>query len=783
MAIAHVAKGTTQKLDAGNGTQAIPLPAGHASGHLLLLFSCTDDNTGATSTPSGWTKLAEEFPGLSGGLLTYTRTEIYYRIDNGSLGSSVNVAYSTSRWPTGNGSVLAWTEAYSGVDTTGPIDGWNSTATTSTTAAQAHPQFAAVSANCWLLTLRTSNSDVVRTFTDSVGTDVERVDDNFDQIHAALYDSNAALSAGTFTQRTTTASGSCSGGSDVFSILIKPPATATVVTASADIATASGTAFDAGVSVVQGTWGLCTTDAPDYQFSVDWDGSAVFDPAEEVTSDIISDVTVSYGRDQDRQLSPAAVGSASFELCNADRVYSPENTAGPLSGDLNPARPAQFQVVWNGTTYPLFRGRIDDFDLKASFSDRRVSFSFLDGLDMLQSIDLSTGVYEGMRTGAVINTILDLVGWTAGRDIDAGATVVPFWWEEGTNALDAVQKLVRSEGPPAVAYVAPDGTFVFKDRHHRLLDARSTDVQASFGAAAIGCAAPAVTGLSFTRDFTYSHGMRDIYNTVSFDVSERVPDTELTDVWTSEGTLSLAIGQSQTIEISGSDPFTEAVTPVSGTDYTTVGAGTVNVSISRTSGQSVRITLLAVGGSVLVQDLKLRARAITVRRTIKVSQTDSGSVTLHGSRAYPNDAPWAGAADALAIASMVLLHYATRRPTVKIRIAAQNPAHLQQILLRTISDRIHIRHDEIGLDADFFVERVEHTLTRFNRSGKPPVHYVTLGCEKELGTITTNPFTFDVPGAGFDDGVFDPVKSDDPSTVFIFDHSINGRFDYGQFGT
>lgn len=781
MAIAHVAKGTTQKIDAGLGTFAIPLPAGHASGHLLFLFSSGDDNANIVTGPPGWTKLVEAFPGLSGGFLFYARTEVWYRIDDGSLGSSVNVTYSTATWPSGNGSTMVWTEAYSGCDTTGPIDGWNYSTTTNTAAAQAHPQFSTVAANCWLLTYRASYANTARTFTDSVGTDVERADDNFNGVHAALYDSNAALGAGLFTQRTTTASGITDGGSVLMSIAIKPSAVAGSITASAGVAEASGTAHNATVNEIQGTWGLCSTDAPVYSFKIDWDGDGTF--TGNATVDTLPDITVTYGRDQERQLNPAAVGNAAFNVINADRQYSPEYAASPLFGDLDPARQAKFEVVWHGTTYPLFRGRIDNYDVQADRSNRTVSFTFLDGLADLQGRQLSTGVYSAMRTGDLINTILDLVGWTAGRSIDPGASVIPYWWEEGTNAFDAINKLVRSEGPPAIAYVGPDGTFIFKDRHHRLLDQTSLDVQGIFSAGALfDCTATVPTDFDFTPPFIYSNGWRDITNVVNFDVSERSPDAFLSDVWTSEGSIPLAIGESATINATGSDPFTDAVVPVLNTDYTLTGGGTASITISRTSGQGVAIQILAIGGSIVVSGLKLRARLIPVRRTTKVSQSDPGSITNHGEKSFPEDAPWANVEDARAIANMILLHYANRRPTIQLRVVSQDPAHLQQILSRSISDRIHVRNDELGLNADFFIEKITHTVQRINSSSQPPMHSVVFGCEKGVDA-STNPFTFDLPGAGFDDGVFDPISSDNPTTVFIFDNANNGRFDFGMFGT
>lgn len=949
MAIGFRSVGARLKADVtvSGSPQSVSLPAGHVSGDLLIMFVTTDANTNTTVTPSGWTQLFYITNGTS--IATpYTprlRTKCFYRIDNGSLGSSVSLSFDTSAWPTGDPSVLAFVIAYTGCDTSGPIERYDFFSTTSTAVAQAHPQLTTTVANDWLLTFRACSTDTpVATYTNSVGTDVERVDDSdsIQELSCALYDSNAALTAGLQTQRTTTASRAATYGGLAVSIAIKPAAVAGSAFASPTAAEGTASALDATVQTVNGGWALCT-DLPDYRFGIDWssDGDLVlqgddlnlnpffltgitdwtassatqewdtttftfntlkmtstagasprseanqrpvvagqqyravgwlyaplalgttaevninwfdaghgylstdadtlvltpgtwtyfdhtetapasaafgnvlmamggtpgaglvlhgyglmfidpaavgnvisFGPGDDVTDDIISDMTITYGRDQDRQLSPGSVGNAAYALNNSSRRYSPENSSSPLFGELDPARETRAQVTWGGNTYPLFTGRVDDFNIKADRGDRTVDFTFLDGMSLLQGVKLSTAVYASLRTGDVINTILDLAGWTGPRDVDEGATVVKFWWAEGTDALSAVQEIVKSEGPPSVAYVAPDGTFVFRDRHHRLLRGESILSQATYTAAAIGdcTVSPPVTGYNFTKPFTYAHGWRDIINSVSFDVSERAVDATLSQVWSSSDSYTLGIGESVEINVSGSDPFTEAVMPVVGTDFTKTGAGVVAVTLDRTSGASAKITLLAVGGSVVVSNLQLRAKAITVRRTVKVTKMDTGSISAHGERAYPDAAPWANANDAAAIANMILLHYAQRRPTVQLRIVTEDPAHFLQVLRRTISDRIHIVNGEMGLDDDFFVERVTHTITRRNMIGRAPVHVVVLGCEKQLEN-DANPFRFDVRGAGFDEGVFDPIQADDASTVFIFDHPNQGKFDTGLFGT
>lgn len=951
MAIAFRSIGTRSKVDtsATPGAVAVALPAGHVSGDFLIMFVTTDDNTNTTADPSGWTRLFYITNGTS--LKTpYTprlRTKCYYRIDNGSLGASVSLTFdTTSAWPAGKPEVLAFVIAYTGVDATGPVEKWDFTSTTSTPAAMAHPQLTTSVANDWLITFRACSTDSPgATYTNSVGTDAERQDDidTIPELSCATYDSNAALTAGLQTQRTTTASRLATYGGLAASIALKPASAANAAIAIAGTAAATALAYRATVTTVNGPWALCSS-VPDYRFGIDWNQSGelvlpgtqlnlnpyvrtdlsdwtatsasmlrdtttfsyetlkmtstagssprvesnqrpvvagqtyratgwiyapsllpttselninwfdaahaylstgsntatitpgqwvYFDrtftapasaafadvlmsmggtpgaglvqfgyglllvdpstsltqttlslgPGDDVTDDIVSQTTVTYGRDQERQLSPGSIGNAAFSVNNSSRRYSPENTVSPLYGNLDPARPAVFRVSWSGINYPLFVGRVDDFNIKVDRGDRTVDFTFLDGLALLQGVKLSTGVYRSLRTGDVVNTILDLAGWTGGRDVDKGATIINFWWAEGIDALTAIQDLVKSEGPPAIAYVGPDGTFIFRDRHHRLQRAQSSSVQATFTASAVDCtASPPPSGFNFTKPFTYVHGWRDIVNSVVFDVSERAVDALPTPVWTSENTYSLGIGESLEISVSGSDPFINAITPVSGTDYTTSGAGVPVFTLDRTSGASVKITAIAVGGGVVLTGLQLRAQAIPVVRSVKITKEDTGSISAHGEKTYPDQAPWANANDATAIANMILLHYANRRPTVQMRIVTEDPSHFVQVLSRTISDRIHIKNDEMGLDDDFFIERVTHTISRRNMTGRAPVHAVVLGCEKQLDT-SANPFRFDVRGSGFDQGVFDPIQSDDSTTVFTFDHPSQGQFDLGIFGT
>lgn len=951
MAIAFRSVSSRIKIDVSvsSNIQSINLPPGHVSGDLLLMFILTDGNSN-TAYPPGWSALSYSTNGTSVGspYTPYMQLKILYRIDNGSLGSSVNLTFTSAPWPAGDPYVLAFTAAYSGCDPTNPIEQYSFYANTTSVTAYTHPQLTTPNANEWLLTFRCMSSDSpAATFTDSVGTDVERVDDScFNELACALYDSNAALAAGLQTARTTTASRGSTYGNLVYSLALNPMATPATYAVPPE-APGAVTAYAPVVQAVDGGWELCDVSGlPSYRFSIDWSGSgvattgqvlnanpyvkndlsdwspsnsilartlgvisnrtpvlqvtsatgsqpradctpravvpgqsyrvygwlmapstlpstaslsinwydssgaylstsgnakalvpgqwALYDatftapvsagsastpmsvdgtpgsgyvlygyglmlidpsvnatipapaPGEDVTGDIVSDISVTYGRDQQRQLNPAAVGSASFTLTNDSRKYSPENAASPLTGELQPARVMTGSVTFNGQVYPLCQGKIDDFNIKVDFGDRTVDFTFLDGLNDLSGTKISTGVYASLRTGDLINVVLDAAGWTGGRDIDRGATVVKYWWVDNTDALSAINDLVKSEGPPAVAYVAPGNTFVFRDRHHRLQRQASLTPRATFHAGTLGDCEPSTVppgALSIAKPFTYAHGWRDIINTVTFDVAQRSANGTVQPVWQSTSQYFLASGQSVDINVSVTDPFLNAITPVPGVDLTTSGPGLVYASLNRNSGASATLTLRATGGPANILFVQIRAQSLTAATTTRVSRSDPQSVAQYGERSYPETAPWAGVEDAAAIANLVLLHYAQRLPTVQLRLASSDPAHFVQVLQRTISDRIHIVNAEMGLDADFFVERVTHSVQRIGQQGRPPVHSVVLGCEKDLSSASDNPFTFDKRGAGFDGGTFDTFVTDNAASVFTFDDPVQGQFDAGQFGT
>lgn len=180
-------------------------------------------------------------------------------------------------------------------------------------------------------------------------------------------------------------------------------------------------------------------------------------------------------------------GHATIKLNNKDRRFDPTNLYGPYvqSGvsRVTPMRPCRITAEWNSTTYPLFRGFVDEWDIgwvSNVYSD--VTVPITDGFKVLANkrrapVIPSVGAEED--TGARITRILDSTGWPVGdRSIAVGNSLLRETDLSG-NALAELQTAAESE--VGELYIDASGKVVFRNRHAVLLDTRSTQVQFDLG--------------------------------------------------------------------------------------------------------------------------------------------------------------------------------------------------------------------------------------------------------------------------------------------------------------
>jgi hypothetical protein len=257
----------------------------------------------------------------------------------------------------------------------------------------------------------------------------------------------------------------------------------------------------------------------------------------------------------------------------------------------------------------------------------------------------------------------------------------------------------------------------------------------------------------FSRTMTYDPGWRDVVNNIQWDVDERGPDEDISEIWTSDQTYSIVASGSLSIEFSTSDPFMSAVI----SEFTLL-SGTASYSLSATQGLSASVDIFAGGGGATIGSIVVTGRKVSVQRTLQAIAHDSTSISDYGSKAGPSSPGAACFEDALAVATQLVQTRKDPLPIVSITLAAVSDVRLAAALVSKLSDRIKIIDvANTGLNRDFWIEQIEHVL------GQAPQltgMRTTLGCEA-------------VPTFGLGS----------PSTAFRFDHPTNGKFGTGTFAT
>lgn len=506
-----------------------------------------------------------------------------------------------------------------------------------------------------------------------------------------------------------------------------------------------------------------------WTLSIDWSGHGTFvDPLEDATGRLDDqDLSVTIGRESEKTQGHCPSGSMSFALQNSDRALMPEYSGSPIYGRVGPSKRVVFSGTAGTSTVPLLVGELDAYQIDYGAVDYSFSATVLDGWGKPGAEKLSTPLYTGIRTGDAIGLILDAIGWTGGRSIDPGATCMPFWWAEDVDAASAVNAMVDAEGLPAIAYVQ-GSTFYFRDRHHRILNARSVTSQTTFSQIYPSGGFGADLKIK-TDSFSYDDGQNFIVNTVSFSVPVRQPTNPIV-VWSTDSPISMASGDVQVITASAGDPFVNATVEI------TTRSGTATATLDRDSGASASITLTATS-DVVVDSVQVTANSIPVVRTVKVDESDPGSILNYGEQTWRNDSPqFINPYDATAIATRLVAVYGTRRPSLTFTVAGYSTAVLATLLGLLVSDRVTVRNDVGGINTDFIIERMTYRVKNLD------LLEIELGCQATDPVQPSTLLQFDVAAHGFDQGAFGVDGIDNAGTMFRFDTAGQG-FNQGVFST
>lgn len=203
----------------------------------------------------------------------------------------------------------------------------------------------------------------------------------------------------------------------------------------------------------------------------------------DVSAYVRGDIPIHIRRGRQYELNRIEAGTVTLGLDNRDRRFDPSNTSSPYYPNVIPMRKINIQATWSSTTYDLYTGYIENWppDWPAGY-DSTVQISCVDGFRYFGSVETTLTVgsaFSGQQIKGT-GTILDNLSWpTADQNVNGGDSLLQGWTITNGNVLQQLQLIVDSEN--GYLFMATDGKIFYRERHHRLTSADSTNVRGTFG--------------------------------------------------------------------------------------------------------------------------------------------------------------------------------------------------------------------------------------------------------------------------------------------------------------
>jgi len=522
-------------------------------------------------------------------------------------------------------------------------------------------------------------------------------------------------------------------------------------------------------------------------------------PLDDISADVLMNRTVPsivYGRDSARDLSEIRTGAVGLELHNKSQKYTPDNPGSPLADLLRPNRQVLMTAEHDSRLYTLYIGYSDDYVLDAGLNAQSVYMSCSDLLARLNTIEIHTRLFPSIRTGGAVFQILSTAGISTFdsalvNQIDSGATVLRWWSASGVTALQALNDIVKAEGPPSLYTVGINGKLIFRDRLHRQRAAYPTVATTRL----VGNDAPGAFAL---RDGSaVDYGWSSVGNSVQVRYARKEVSGKYSTVWsqsgdtswgdenvlsgnrtTFTGTVSTGYFDAQS-PVQGRLTFTENVGPeetnvVSGVepddaDYVLVN-GNVSVYSRTLSGTRMEVSFrdltTGAGSTSTIRDMSIRAKAVVSEEAV-ITKDDAISAAEYGSvKTLDLNLGPVTQADAEAIATLVLRKRSLRRPTISAVLQNSDSGYTAMQLRQDLSGLVRVSVPQWHIDADFSIEGIQHVLGEEGKNHRTVLHL------EQVSPVTLGaPFTFDVEGQGFGDGVFS-TGTMNATNVFILGSSM-----------
>lgn len=476
-----------------------------------------------------------------------------------------------------------------------------------------------------------------------------------------------------------------------------------------------------------------------FTFVIDWDSDDDWDESYEDVSLYVKSANWRLGMSKPNALI-ASETRLTLMLNNTDKRFSPENTSSPYYGEMLPQRKVRVQSTFLGTTRTMYVGWVDTIEPEGG-DGRTVAIRCTGAKQFFQDQTIRLPLLQDLRSDEVIEQILiklqtppALSGqhWVLGLagaselgettyladlspsySLDTGNTTFPYiadnWeanfhgnqyvgetWEAGFKGFDAIKDVVTAER----------GRFFF-DRTGKAIFWNRARLQTNI-----------TLDATFDNEHTnadYHYG-EDIINDVTVKVYPRAIDGSDTVLWELEEEIELRKASKTTrdktiranfndadsgVEVAALNAYIDTITFTGDVDYDAEFDST-SAKITLTNLDNVKNTVSAI---------VIKGKKVRTYDTIEAQIIDGASRTAYGWREYVIDSKLQ--AD-LNLAESIADYEIYRRKTPygafhSIEVQGVDNSRKQQIVTRTIGDRIRVIDDQLDHDGEYFIIGEGHT--------------------------------------------------------------------------
>jgi hypothetical protein len=430
----------------------------------------------------------------------------------------------------------------------------------------------------------------------------------------------------------------------------------------------------------------------DYAVHIDWDGDGDFsETSEDVTTSVKS---VRWRRGKDREWGTAQSGSCEVLLADTNGTYNPITNP-----DVRPKR--KMQVSVGGA--PLFTGWIEEINPHPGQNDLECYVSAIDGMDYLSRAQIQIGTEDASNDEDAVTLMLDTISWPdADRLIDSSsAHDMPVLSFDGSvkSGLDKVAKAYFG-----FWWIDGMGRIRYETRQHRPLHtSRGT----------------------FTDPVaTYSINARNVFNRAQVRWYTKVisassattvdvdwpcnavllaPDTEVF-VNVSSGSYAMA-GSPTGITVVAHNPDESVYTgPIGPT-----GLEYVVWSISK---PIITLRFYNNGLQTLhLNHVEMTSLYYTLKQSGMEDSQDDASILAYQERVSALDNDFVSELLAAQISPATVTALKDPRGELTITLTAVNDADKYLLNSLEISDLVTLVYNRLGIDGDFYVDHLDHTIS------------------------------------------------------------------------